>query len=298
MPRPGDHPQLARPCPMCDGTQLRVHFVYDEPPPLETRFPLAAGKRYWREMHRCDQCGHYLEWYEGDQSSLYEGQYVSSTYGDASELRQKFENINALPPEKSDNIGRVQYVDAYSRKYWRTRGRIQQSPRLLDVGAGLGVFPYRMKLAGWECVATDLDKRLVTHHRVVAGVDSIVGDIRDLKGIGKFDLITFNKVLEHIEDPDSVLASAEPLLGPNGLVYIELPDGESAEVGGKEREEYLLGHIHVFSFASYALLVKRAGLHLICCERLQEPSTKYTLRGFARSKNKLDSSNLVCGGSD
>jgi 2-polyprenyl-3-methyl-5-hydroxy-6-metoxy-1,4-benzoquinol methylase len=264
--------------------KLSVHFVYDEPPPLETRFPLAVGQRYRREMHRCDQCGHYLEWYEADQSKLYEGQYVSSTYGDAFELRQKFEKINALPPERSDNVGRVQYVDTFSKEYWRARGRIQHRPRLLDVGAGLGVFPYRMKHAGWECLATDLDKRLVTHHRDVAGVDSIVADIRNVKDVGKFDLITFNKVLEHIEDPVSVLACVETLLMPDGLVYIELPDGESAEVDGKEREEYLLGHIHVFSLASYALLVQRAGMHLVCCERLQEPSTKYTVRGFARPK--------------
>jgi 2-polyprenyl-3-methyl-5-hydroxy-6-metoxy-1,4-benzoquinol methylase len=270
---------------MCAGTDLVVHFTYDSPPPLETRFPLTEGRSYWRELHRCRQCGHYLEWFEADQSALYGGEYVSTTYGDTDGIRRTFDKINALPPERSDNVGRVRFVDGYCRAHLPA-ARVQgDRPRLLDVGAGLGVFPYRMKQAGWDCTAMDMDKRLIAHHRQAAGVESVLGDVRTVEGIGAFDLITFNKVLEHVEDPISVLASVQRLLLPDGLVYVELPDGEGAEAGGKEREEYLLGHIHVFSFASYALLIARAGLSLLCCERLREPSTKYTLRGFARSRN-------------
>lgn len=267
---------------MCDGDGLLVHFTYDAPPPLETRFPLAEGRRYWRELHRCRQCGHYLEWFEADQRALYGGEYVSSTYGDAEGVRRTFEKINALPPERSDNIGRVRVIDEYCRTHWPA-DRLKTPPRLLDVGAGLGVFPFRMQQAGWDCTALDMDPRLVEHHRSVAGVKSILGDVRTAADLGSFDLITFNKVLEHVEDPVGMLASVRRLLRPGGLVYVELPDGEGAEAEGKEREEYLLGHLHVFSFASYALLIARAGFSLIACERLQEPSTKLTLRGFARA---------------
>lgn len=277
-----DFARVMRPCAMCGGDQLRVHFTYDAPPPLETPFSLPLGYQYRREIHRCDQCGHYLEWFEADLSELYSGEYVSSTYGDADDLRVAFEKINSLSQGRSDNAGRVGYVNKYTKSYWQAKGRTGDRFRLLDVGAGLGVFPYKMKQEGWDCLAMDMDAKLVKHHQEVAGIDSIVGDVRYLDGIGKFDLITFNKVLEHITDPISVLASAKRLLKPDGLVYIELPDGEGAEVEGKDREEYLLGHIHVFSFASYALLVARAGMQLINCQRLQEPSTKYTLRGFAR----------------
>ncbi len=281
-PRPGSVPRDQRDCPMCGGAELIVHFTYDSPPPLETRFPLAQGRSYWREMHRCNRCGHYLEWFEPSQSALYGGEYVSTTYGDAAGLQRSFDKINALPSERSDNVGRVRFVDGHCRAQWPADRFQDAPPRLLDVGAGLGVFPYRMKQAGWDCTALDMDERLVAHYRNVAAVAGVLGDVSAIEGLGTFDLITFNKVLEHIADPVSVLASVRRLLRPGGLVYVELPDGEAAEAGGKEREEYLLGHIHVFSFASYALLIAQAGLSLVCCERLQEPSTKYTLRGFAR----------------
>jgi 2-polyprenyl-3-methyl-5-hydroxy-6-metoxy-1,4-benzoquinol methylase len=104
--------------------------------------------------------------------------------------------------------------------------------------------------------------------------------------MGTFELVTFNKVLEHVEDPVDMLASVPRLLAPGGLVYVELPDGEAAEVEGKEREEYLLGHKHVFSFASFALLIAHAGFKFLSCERLREPSKKFTLRGFAQVRSK------------
>ncbi len=269
---------------MCRGTDLLVHFTYDVPPPLETRFPLAEGRTYWRELHRCTQCGHYLEWFEADQSALYGGEYVSTTYGDSAGIRRTYDKINALAPEQSDNVGRARFVDGYCRSRWPTDRLRDQRPRLLDVGAGLGVFPHRMKEAGWDCTTLDMDERLITHHRDVIGVSGVCADVQTVEGIGTFDLITFNKVLEHIVDPIAVLASVRRLLRVDGLVYIELPDGEAAEAEGKEREEYLLGHHHVFSFASYALLIARAELTLVACERLQEPSSKYTLRGFARTE--------------
>jgi 2-polyprenyl-3-methyl-5-hydroxy-6-metoxy-1,4-benzoquinol methylase len=269
---------------MCGGGELYVHFTYDTQPPLETRFALAAGSRYWREIHRCAQCGHYLEYFQPDQAELYGGEYVTATYGDAEGLRTSFERINALPADRSDNAHRIRYVTQYCQRYWPAQRWAGRKPTLLDVGAGLGVFPYRMQQAGWECTALDLDPRQVQHLREVAGVRAELGDLRAAADLGPFDLITFNKVLEHVPAPIEVLASSAQKLLPDGLVYVELPDGEAAEAGGKEREEYLLGHIHVFSFASFALLCARAGLRLLSCERLQEPSTKYTLRGFARAE--------------
>jgi 2-polyprenyl-3-methyl-5-hydroxy-6-metoxy-1,4-benzoquinol methylase len=266
---------------MCAGRDLRVRFVYDRPPPGETQFPGFAGKAYWRELHRCQHCGHYLEWFEIDQAALYSGDYVTATYGDPAGIRRNFDRINALAPEQSDNIGRVKRILEFSGAHWPASRFAGRAPRLLDVGSGLGVFPYRMKEAGWDCTALDMDPRLVAHHRDVVGIRSEVADVRKADGLGTFDLITFNKVLEHVADPVDVLRGAARLLAPGGFVYIELPDGEAAEPQGKEREEYLLGHVHVFSFASFALLVAHARLRLVECERLREPSTKFTLRGFA-----------------
>jgi hypothetical protein len=92
--------------------------------------------------------------------------------------------------------------------------------------------------------------------------------------------VTFNKVLEHVEDPVALLAKAAELLEPQGFVYAEVPDGEAAAVEGPGREEFFIEHHHVFSPASLALTAARAGLSALAIERLREPSTKFTLRAF------------------
>jgi len=270
-----------RACPMCERPQLRVHFVYDRQPPGEFQFDFLQGSTYRRELHRCDGCGHLLEWIDADLSRLYQGDYAAKVWGNRESIKRTFDRINTLPPEQSDNVGRVAYIQAFTARTWPAE-RLK-TPRLLDVGSGLGVFPYRMKQTGWESVSLDLDETLVSHVREAVGIQAILGDVTKIEGIGEFDLITFNKVLEHTDNPIRILSSVGRLLKPGGLVYIELPDGEGAEIEGQEREEYLLGHIHVFSLASYALLAARAGFELVACERLREPSTKFTLRGFARS---------------
>lgn len=268
--------RVARECPMCLGRQLRVHFIYERHPPGEFKFDFLEGDEYRRELHRCDQCGHFIEWINADMGQLYSGDYVEKVWGGRDGVRRAFERINALHPEQSDNIGRVAYIQSFLPS--RTCERL----RLLDVGTGLGVFPYRMKQAGWNCTAIDLDETLIAHVRNSVGIDARVADVTTAGDLGTFDLITFNKVLEHVGDPIQMLKSVKRLLSQSGIVYVELPDGEAAAVEGQSREEFLLGHIHVFSFASFALLIARAGLELVTCQRLREPSSKFTLRGMAK----------------
>ena len=262
-------------CP-CSGEQLVPVFVYDAPPTGETMFELEARK-YERGYSRCGLCGHCFSDNQMDMSRLYSGAYVNNTYG--ARMRQTFEHILALPPERSDNSARVACVLGFARKHF-VAGK---QPSLLDVGAGLGVFPYRMKEAGWRCTALDPDKRATNHAREVIGVEAVTGDFMNIdpSALGQFDVVTFNKVLEHVEDPVAMLRRALPILAPGGFVYFEVPDGETAAVEGPEREEFFIEHHHVFSLGSAVLVATRAGLSPLLTERLREPSSKFTIRVFS-----------------
>lgn len=266
-------------CP-CEGRCLKPAFQYDRPPTGETAFDY-AGQTYRRGYKRCDLCSHWFSEHGMDLSGLYGGAYVDNTYGDR--MRQIFERIQALPPEKSDNIGRVICVLEFARKHFPA-GKI---PHLLDIGSGLGVFPHRMKEAGWQCTALDPDERAARHAREVIGIEAVVGDFMrvDAASLGQFDVITFNKVLEHVEDPVAMLARAKTLLAGGGFVYFEVPDADAASKDGAGREEFFIEHHHVFSIASVAMMADRAGFMPVVIERLKEPSTKYTLRAFCVPKS-------------
>jgi SAM-dependent methyltransferase len=262
-------------CP-CDGRYLKTAFRYTAAPAGETAFNVAAGK-YERAYSRCGLCGHWFSDNPMDISGLYRGAYVDNTYGDR--MRATFDRILALPPEKSDNNARAACVIDFARTHLPALA----APRLLDVGAGLSVFPHRMKAAGWRCTALDPDERAARHAREVVGIDAVAGDFMklDTTTLDPFDVITFNKVLEHVEDPVTMLAHAIPLLATGGFVYFEVPDGEAAAAEGPGREVFFLEHHHVFSATSATLLAVRAGFNPLLTQRLREPSSKFTIRVFA-----------------
>lgn len=268
-------------CPMCSGA-MDLQWIYTEAPEGEMRYAFLDEIKYYREYHKCRTCAHFFEWVPFSFDRLYAADYVDSTYGGLDGIRKTFARIMALSPEKSDNFHRVNWIhDAIARQGGALPSGTTGSS-LLDVGFGLGVFPAAMKAMGWDCHGLDLDERQIEHARSDLGIRAYDEDLTAVTGIGPFDLITFNKVLEHVEKPEVLLAEARRLLGPKGLVYVELPDGECAAQEGKGREEFFVEHIHVFSFASYSLLAKKAGFGVLECVRVREPSSKFSFRGLLR----------------
>ena len=257
-------------CP-CAGAHLVSAWHYDAPPEGETRFP-PEGAPYAREVLRCDACHHYVSRAEMDLSGLYSGAYVEATYGER--MEETFARIVALPPERSDNAGRVARVNAFAEEH-AVRGR-----RILDVGSGLCVFLHGMAQLGWDGTALDPDPGAAEHARSAVGIEAVCADFMRADELGVYAVVTFNKVLEHVEDPVAMLARARDLVGPDGFVYVELPDGEAAAEEGPGREEFFIEHLHVFSPASTALLADRAGFSPVRIDRIREPSTKYTLCAF------------------
>ncbi len=259
----------------CEMRHLEPAFSYDAPPAGETAFAIGAAA-YRRRYDRCTICGHWFGRHDIDLSKLYERDYVTATYGDAAGMRQRFEKIMALPAERSDNRQRVVRVVEFAKS---RLADAKATPRLLDVGAGLGVFPAGMKAAGWRVTALEPDPRTADHLRRVVGVDTSTDDLAALAAGAPFDAITFNKVLEHIEDPVRMLGEARRHLGSNGFIYVEVPDVEAASAG-PGREEFFIEHHHVFSPASLTFLVEHAGYTAVRVERCVEPSGKYTLFAF------------------
>jgi 2-polyprenyl-3-methyl-5-hydroxy-6-metoxy-1,4-benzoquinol methylase len=137
-----------------------------------------------------------------------------------------------------------------------------------------------MKSIGWDCTALDLDPRSIRHAQEVVGVEGFCGDLDQADGVGQFNAVTLNRVLEHVVGPREMLAKVKRFLLPGGFVYVEVPDGEMAAIEGPEREEFGIDHWHIFSATSLALLISRSGFVLETLERLRDPSGKFTLRAF------------------
>ncbi len=103
--------------------------------------------------------------------------------------------------------------------------------RLLDVGSGNGNFIAVAAMRGWEAwgiepyrEAFDVTERLFSN----CGARFIEGNLETFElPLPKFDVISFNEVLEHTHSPKKCLLKANELLVPGGLLVITVPDAGS-----------------------------------------------------------------------
>ena len=263
-------------CPITGDKKSKKVFIYNSPPISEIPFKRQDNEAYHRTVWQFYPSKHFISVHDMNVLTTYEGEYVAATYGDSKLMKSTFDKIISLPNNKSDNVGRFEKIKEFTDNWFPSN----YIPNLLDIGSGLGVFPYILKLNGWQCTALDPDKKAVEHIEKFVGVNTIYGDFMKISPSSKYDIISLNKVLEHVNDPVQMLSKVNAFLKPEGFVYVEVPDGEVAYKDGPEREEFFIEHLHVFSLASTVIMANKAGFQVEAIQRLKEPSTKYTIRAF------------------
>ena len=136
--------------------------------------------------------------------------------------------------------------------------------RHLDVGCSTGDFIVHCQAHGTISSGIELSESAAKHCREERGLDVIVGDLTTTDfGDRKFDVITYNAVLEHVPDPYAHLVRCKSLLAPGGRVLIlGLPNLDS--VGFKLSGKYWMNldaprHVHQFTRQSLTAMLHKAG---------------------------------------
>jgi SAM-dependent methyltransferase len=265
-------------CPssLNEKNNSKLFYVYSKPPPNE---PAYGVKKYKRKILRCNICGHYRAIHNIDTKKFYSKDYSIISHG--KNIEEKFKKILNLK-KKSDNYFRVKRFLNFFKDV------INIKIKLLDVGSGLSVFLYAIsKKVSWDIQGIEPDLNFVNFAKKKLKLNVSRTTLEENKNKKKYDIISLNKVIEHVENPLLFLKKINRMLKESGYVYIEVPDGESASQtkDGKNREEFYVDHLHVFSLRSLANCIKYSNFKLLKIDKILEPSGKLTLYAFAKKKN-------------
>jgi SAM-dependent methyltransferase len=280
-------------CAICDGLEARPLLQIDSPDRFEVSIGV-PGQGYSRQWVECQQCGTAFNVLPPEsaqrlaalRAAYYEVDFVGSDIG------EKYQRVMTMPSGQSDNAGRVARVVSFAHRWF---GELNQ-PRVMDIGAGTGVFLSRLvnETAGaWQYLGVEPDPRAAAHLRQLDRfpvVESMYLGQPELQG---FNLVTLNKVLEHIEQPLQFLQQvAGSLVADDGLLYIEVPDKVTTRL--RPPQDNILGplHCHLYDPMSLAHLVRRAGLELLRIDRIAEPSGKLSVYAFAAPMESVVSKGL------
>lgn len=206
-----------RPCPNCGGSDFHPELKKDH-----------------LEIVRCSACdlvftnplfdeNTYLELYQTDEYSSI-----------VKELNVDSHNYRV------ERFGRER-VEAI-RKASATDGTL----KLLDVGCNTGFFVQAAAEVGWDALGIDLNEAGIEFGRQ-KGLNLKKCDLFELGDEkNSFDVITLFDVLEHLTNPREVLIRAHSLLKTGGLLYLYVPNYDSAS-------RYLMGHDAHFIWPSHHL---------------------------------------------
>lgn len=260
-------------CKICKSKNLIKKFEYFKKPEEEIFYNKVNYKKYHRIYFKCKNCEHYNGYCKMLINNLYSSNYNDSVY--SGKIKKNFNKIKNLPSRKSDNFFRIRRIDKFLKKNNFNKKKAQ----ILDIGSGLGIFPYGIKKKGYNITGLDPDIKTCLHLKNNLKIKAIYGDFLNVKIKKKFELVTLNKVIEHIANPLVMLKKIKKIMNNDGYLYIEVPDIAAAKQG-KNREEFHIDHLHVFSKKSLLNLSNQIKLKKLILKSIKEPSGKYTIFGF------------------
>ena len=255
-------------CGVCKLNSLILVKKFIKKNKGENLFGLENKKNYKRLLYKCT-CGHYynIHNYNKYLSNVYKKNY--SNYSHVN-LDKKFNKIISLG-NKSSNFQRTKFL----------RNKIKKNFVILDVGSGFGIFPFKMSNLGYriDCIESDRNMSDFIKKKNLNLVSTNLLKVKNIKK--KYDLITFNKVLEHFELKNivKILFCYKKLLKKNGKIYIELPDSKAAS-RSINRQEFFLEHYNIFSKKSFIILMKQIGFKINYLKNIYEINGKFTLRAI------------------
>ena len=164
---------------------------------------------------------------------------------------------------EASNFGYTDYLRDRNRylRTFRLRSKVidrykPSAGRVLDIGCAAGFFLKVMKEKGWETTGVEISASMADFARTELELNNVLTGTLEKQQFEaeSFDVITLWDVIEHLEDPRAVLATAKRLLKKDGVLVLETQNVESvfARLMGRRWHHYKFEE-HLWHFSPKTL---------------------------------------------
>ncbi len=254
-------------CYIC-GNELVFLKKIKKPQKNENTFNFSI-KKFSKEFYECKNCFHIYNFHAFQKKILkiYQKNYNFQSHKN---IKNKFNSIISLKKSKSSNYYRIKALLPFLKKNYR----------ILDIGSGIGIFPYEIQKKGFNIDCLEYDKHACNFLQKI-GLKVIRKSILKYKIPKKYDFLTFNKILEHL--PIRNIFYILKHITIKKKIYIEVPSVRAKKIS-LNRQEFFLEHFNIFSKKSFTLLTSKLNYKIVKISDIKENNNKYTLRAVIEKK--------------
>lgn len=227
-------------CLICGADESKIFF--------EKSYPEMPDS-YKFIMHRCGRCGLFFNYPRVSQvtlSALYNNGYYFFHRRDQVEFRR--------------------IVSLYQRTVALIENQVHPR-RVLEIGSAKGYLLSVLSRLGWDVQGIEISRSAAKFSRQKLNVPTYAGTLEEFvthHPDEKYPLILAIDLLEHVIEPPSFLERVNQVLERNGLLIIDTPNGNSANIAryGNEWQGFNPFHLFIFSLESLSCLLNKYGFEI------------------------------------
>jgi SAM-dependent methyltransferase len=229
-----------------------------------------GGQRYCR----CARCGHIaIEPLPApeEQAAFYRRQYEEGVYREYLEAR----------PLK---------LQTFDRRLDAILAILPAPERILDVGCASGAFVEAARRRGFDAWGAEAVATAVEAAPPEVRPFLMVRDVERESIEGRFDLITFFDVIEHMRDPRRFISGVRTLLKPGGAVALTCPDRQHflrTLMGARWPHYQPFQHFHLFGRSDLRTFLQHAGFDVLVERRVGKVLSYEYLAGQLQANNPV-----------
>jgi|LauGreDrversion4_2_1035121.scaffolds.fasta_scaffold260612_2 2-polyprenyl-3-methyl-5-hydroxy-6-metoxy-1,4-benzoquinol methylase len=278
-------------CTICNGVLEREVLRITVPDRFEKSVQISdlGYLRVWSACRFCGALSNLIPEIAMEKIELLRKNYYEIDFS-GSDINQKYQYVMTLPTVASDNFARIHRVLNFCKDWFSAPDKSSLS--FLDIGAGTGVFLSKLldltSASGFRYLAIEPDPMAAKHLRNLRKFEVFEGIYEGQSFFNEFNVITMNKVLEHIQEPMKLLEKiSKSMRGRNKVLYLEVPDRVTAEIASQGDNILGVLHCHLYDLRTFTYMAEELNLEILTMERIKEPSGKFTIFAFLTSHENL-----------
>jgi SAM-dependent methyltransferase len=182
------------------------------------------------------------------------------------------ENLEPLTSHSTEVQRGLDKLPDYAKIETVLKGLVPERGFLVEIGSYSGLLLDFFRQRGWKVLGVEPDSRAAMYARTNYAIDVCEGtiDAVDLPS-GHVDAVVMLHVIEHVDDPASVVTKVHRLLGVNGVFVVETPRYDSLSfrlLGRRERSIACDGHIYFYTIDTLGKLLCNAGFEVIRIDKV------------------------------